>query len=549
MSFRRPTLALALVLALSPAARAGDSNAPVEYPREWGTDLCLGEGGTKVVETSSTATAPEALVDGLAGEGHQWEPSWSNGLPASFTLRLPRVERWNKLVLTTRTAGEGLPKDVELWVGRTQAELHCERTLTLPKKAMQVADFDAVEGQFCKVVIKSTWRDEEVEVGEVALFLHAAAPPRPADGLDLVEVRGGDKLQGDLQGETFPVKGRLFELPVARADLVGAALSEEGDRVYLASGEVLAGELAAETVSVKLASGQRIDLARAKVLSIATRRKADFPGRAEDLVAKGPVLVLDSGERWIVRPKAASLDVETAVGRLTLALDGIQSVTLGQGAEPLDTVVLRGGDTVRGFVLATSFAVKLDLGPEVEVPKASVQRLVMAADETVEGGAPENQRVTLKTGDVLSGTLAGEKLPIRTSYATVEVPLASLDRLEAADAGHVRATLRDGTTVVGRPAVDSVPFELDAGGRVRLPIDRVKKVENWKLSPEASARVDSLVKRLDDPSWPKRDAAKTELARLGRMVLPRLTKLVRAGTPEEKKGAHDVLALIKSDEK
>ena len=533
------------------SARGGDSNGPVDYPREWGPDLCLGENGTKVLETSSSATSPDALVDGIAGEGHQWEPSWSNGLPASFTLRLPRVERWNKLVFTTRTSGEGVPRDCELWVGRTQADLHCERTFSLPKKSVQIADFEPVEGQLAKVVIKNTWRDEEVEVGEVALFLHAAAPPHPTEGQDSVEVRGGDKLLGELLGDEFPLKGRFFELKVPRANLVGAVLSDEGDRVFLATGEVLAGELGVEGLGVKLASGQTVDLPRSKVLTLAMRaRKVEFPGKAEDLAAKGPVVVLDSGERWLARPTVRQLELETVVGRLSLGLDSIQSVTLGQGAEPLDLVVLKGGDSVHGYVLATTFAFKLDLGPEVSVPKAQVQRLVLSSDDSVEGGAPENQRVTLKTGDVLSGSLTAEKLSIRTSYATVDVPLASLDRLEAQDGGRLRASLRDGTTVVGRPAADSVPFQLDAGGgHIDLALERVRKVENWRLPPETLARVDSLVKRLDDPSWPKRDAAKTELARLGKLALPRLTKLVRAGTPEEKKGAQDILALIKIDER
>ena len=64
---RRTGLAALLAVTLAAPAVAGDNpNGPIEYPREWGADLCLGENGTKVVETSSNATSPEALIDGYA---------------------------------------------------------------------------------------------------------------------------------------------------------------------------------------------------------------------------------------------------------------------------------------------------------------------------------------------------------------------------------------------------------------------------------------------------------------------------------------------------
>jgi hypothetical protein len=543
-----------LVLGLVPAARtalAGDSNAPVEYPRDWGPDLCLAENGTRVVETSSTATSADALIDGFAGEGHQWEPSWSNGLPASFTLRLSRVERWNKIVFTTRTAGEGFPRECELWVGKTQADLHCERTFTLAQRNVQIADLDPVEGQYLRIVVKSTWKDEELEIGEVAIFLHAAAPPHAAEGKDSVELRTGDKLLGELQGDAWTFRGRFFEVKIGHSDLVGARLSDDGDRVFLASGEVLAGELRVESVSLKLESGQVVDLPRGKVASLATRaRNGEFPAKPEDLSAKGSVASLESGERWLARPIAPRVEVETTFGRVGFPLEAVQSIAFGQGTEPLDRVVLANGDTFHGFVLAENGEVglKLALGPEVRVPKGVVQQLAFGRELECDPGPPENQRVALKTGDLLSGTLAAENLPLRTSYATVDVPLASLDRLEATEGGRVRVSLRDGTALAGRPAVDALSFDLDAGGRVQLPIDRVRRIENWRLPAATLARVDALVKSLDDPSWPKRDAAKGELARLGRIVLPRLSKVLREGTPEEKKSANDVLALIRSEE-
>src|SRR5581483_4698446 len=155
------TEAALLVFAFALPALAGDNpNAPIEYPKEWGPDLCAAETGAKVVETSSNATSPDTLLDGWANEGHQWEPSWSRGLPASFTTKLSATTRFNKLVFTTRTSGEGYARECELWVGKSLSEMRRERSFGMPRKQLQIADFEAVEALYVKIVVKSCWKEE-----------------------------------------------------------------------------------------------------------------------------------------------------------------------------------------------------------------------------------------------------------------------------------------------------------------------------------------------------------------------------------------------------
>lgn len=537
-----------LVFALAVPALAGDNpNAPIEYPKEWGPDLCLAESGAKVVETSSTATAPEALLDGWANEGHHWEPSWNRGLPAFFTIKLPAVTRFNKLVFTTRTSGEGWPRECELWIGKSLADMRCERSFGLPQKNVQVAEFEAVEAQFVRVVVKTSWKDEELEIGEVALFFHGAAPPRGNDTRDVVELKVGDKLLGDVADDEWKLKTRFGDLTVKRADLTGFTLADDGDRVFFRTGEIVTGELGLDSVKLRLDSGQTLDLARSKVASIGTRRGAqDFPQRTEELLARGSVFQLGD-ERWLGRLDASSITFQTALGAITLAPDAIQNLEVGQGAEPLDRVTLRNGDLLRGILVEEELAVKLALGPRISVTKTQVTRVALAADADANVPlAPENQRFFLKTGDVVSGSLPGEKLKLRTSYATIELDLTALDRLEAQASGKLKATLRDGSVIVGRPVPDVLALDLDAGsGRARIPVDRIHVLENWRLPADLAAKVDALVKKLDDPSWPAREAAKGDLVKLGKIVIPRVTKALRTGDAEAKKNAGEILALLK----
>ncbi len=542
------TEAALLVFVFAATALAGDNpNAPVEYPKEWGANLCAAESGGRVVETSSNATAPEALIDGWANEGHQWEPSWSRGLPASFTLKLPVAARFNKLVFTTRTSGEGYARECELWVGKTLSEMRCERSFGLQQKSVQIADFEAVEALYVRVVIKSAWKDEELEVGEVGIFFHGSAPPRGSETRDTIDLKVGDKLLGDLQDEEWKLKTRFGELAVKRTDLTGFSLGEDGDRVFFKTGEIVSGELSLQSARLRLDSGQTIEVARAKVGSIGMRKgSVDFPQRTDELLPRGSVFTIGE-ERWLGKLEQTTLTLQTSVGSVVLAADSVQGLELGQGAEPLDRVVLRNGDALRGILVEQELSVKLALGPRVTVTKAQITRVALSPEgEAGIAIAPENQRVLLKTGDVVSGSLAGEKLKLRTSYATIDLDLTALDRLEASSGGKLKAFLRDGSFVVGRPIPEVLPLELDAGGsKTRIPVDRIAVLENWRLPVDLAAKVDAFVKRLDDPSWPVREAAKGELVKLGKLSIPRVTKALRTGSAEAKKNAGEVLALLK----
>src|SRR4029077_16974847 len=112
--------------------------------------------------------------------------------------------------------------------------------------------------------------------------------------------------------------------------------------------------------------------------------------------------------------------------------------------------------------------------------------------------------------------------------------------------GKLKAILRDGSFVVGRPIPEVLAIELDAGkGTARVPVDRILVPENWRLPADLGVKVDALTKKLDDPSWPAREAAKGDLVKLGKVVIPRVTRVLRTGTAEAKKNAAEVLATLK----
>jgi hypothetical protein len=263
-------------------------------------------------------------------------------------------------------------------------------------------------------------------------------------------------------------------------------------------------------------------------------------------VARGAVFFVGDGERWIGKLALPTLTFQTPFGQLALPPSGIQAIDLGQGGEALDRVVLRNGDALRGMLVPDELAVTLALGPDVKLSRTVVTRIAFSAEpDPALPSAPENQRFVLKTGDVVSASLPGEKLKLKTSYAAIELELTQIERLEAGDHGKLKAVLRDGSSIVGRPVPDLVEVTLDVGGHARIPVERIDRVENWRLAPDLAAKIDGLVKKLDDASWAVREGAKTDLVKLGKTIIPRVTRLLREGSPEGKKTATELLGLVK----
>src|SRR5262245_51342312 len=82
-------LAVAFVVAAGARVTGQDGDeepkAPpgaIAYPDSYGPNLAAADRGGRVVDATSTAVGPDALLDGALSEGHYWQPDWQKGFPA-----------------------------------------------------------------------------------------------------------------------------------------------------------------------------------------------------------------------------------------------------------------------------------------------------------------------------------------------------------------------------------------------------------------------------------------------------------------------------------
>jgi hypothetical protein len=550
---------LALLIALAPLpARAQDEEKeqPVEYPKEWGPNVAAAARGCKVVESSSTAVGPEAVLDGLVSDGHYWQPDWQKGFPCFFTVSLPRVERIGRVQLTHRPDAS-FPKEVEVWVGLARDGLRLASKIELPPASIQSFEIEAQDASFVKLVIKSSHQEGQIEVGELALFAPVLGAIRGSDTKDVVEPRQGDRLLGELVTESFVFRSRLGETTVARADVFSITLEDQKDgldRALLRSGEVIAGEMTTPRLSMKIEGGATIEIPKDKLRAIGLRKAGgaspDFPARPEQLLARGHVLLLADGGRAVGKFMLDPVVLCGPCGEVKIPLASVQSIDLARGPDLLDRIALKGGDVLRGVVVASELGFQpVAANQPVQLPKAVVARALIAAEP--EGGAPppecQSQRVWLRTGEVVAATVAVDRIKVATGYADVEVDLLSVDRIEGVEGGRLRLVLRDGGVVLGRPERDPFPVDIDAGGgRLLVPVDRIERIENFRLPTELAKQVDEQLAKLGDAEFKVREEAQRELAKIGRPALARLAKAAREGSPEARANAMAVIEKIRA---
>ncbi|HZP42373.1 MAG TPA: hypothetical protein VFD84_12825 [Candidatus Binatia bacterium] len=189
---------------------------------------------------------------------------------------------------------------------------------------------------------------------------------------------------------------------------------------------------------------------------------------------------------WEIWTLALPPDI-VGTGRLRLA----QQV---RGGADVDTVKLRGGDTLRGLVKEPQLRVRAAYGA-VDLPRAAVATVVVGASDK------GLTRIVLANGDTLTGFLETPEIHLaagpRTETVAIE-RIAELSFRASGDAlpndGRFRAVMRNGDSVVVRDSFG--PLHLKVGGRPvdteARQIDRVEFAESGEKATVVLVTGDSL---------------------------------------------------------
>lgn len=376
------------------------------------------------------------------------------------------------------------------------------------------------------------------------------------DLFDVVEIRGGDQMRGNLKETGFKLAtfyGEI-ELPASRViGLINVGEFRPRQLLITTDGEIFGGKLGKETLDLELTSGQTTQIPLSQVARMGYRKRADEP---EEWAMDKPFVSLRSGERVGIEMPSEPIEVVTRYGTLQLAPGSISSILFQSEQHGVHDIYLTDGSKFAGLVRASEFAMTLSggssttqpAGPKqtVHFPSSAISRIQFkaAAEEVDESETPT---IALMNEDRLVGSLSGD-LKLDTAFDTLTINAAEVRKLARGKEGvmDVQVTLWDQSIVSGQLQDPTLKCRLESDVAVAIPIALLEEYSQPRPQPAAGMveKIKATVAQLNADDWKARDRAEAELTSMGPVVISVLKQLRAAQPPEAQQRIDQVLASV-----
>ena len=370
------------------------------------------------------------------------------------------------------------------------------------------------------------------------------------DLLDVIELRSGDVLKGELQAKAWRVDTFYGQIDLPAERVIGLInVGQFRPRQLLVSdqGEIFAGALSQETIGIALSSGQQVNVPLSQVARVGYRKRS---GEPEEIIPTGPVVTLRGGDRVMIDTPAIPIDVITRYGTLKLPADKIAAIAFQSEEHGVHDVLMRDGSRFQGLITTPELTVTLAggaKGQQVKIAHSSILMLQMTLDEI--DIAPDAARIELINGDRLAGQVAGE-LNLDTAFDTIHVVGAQIRGIAPlpVEGGDLQLTLWDGSMVSGQLRQPAIELDSSIGERVQIPASMVHEYLNPRPTPADAAveRVRAIVQRLSADDFKQREQAEQELTQMGTVIIPVLKQLRDTQTPEGQSRIDAVLQKLEA---
>lgn len=201
-------------------------------------------------------------------------------------------------------------------------------------------------------------------------------------------------MTGTVTSESFVVKTLLGDTKIEAEDvalLVGGAGRERPMRLYLRSGEILVGEIQAESLAIKTKEELQLKLEPALLDMLFFRANQEKDGKP--LAGAAAMVTTSSGDRFAVA-KTASTMLKTATpwGAYSFKLNAVRHMWVIRDPAPSRRLVLNDNSRLTVFVTSPALPLESVRWGTVQLPMHALQayhRIDVEAALEIEGGTPE----------------------------------------------------------------------------------------------------------------------------------------------------------------
>ncbi len=371
------------------------------------------------------------------------------------------------------------------------------------------------------------------------------------EGLDIVEMRGGDSYRGTLKIDHFHLQTLYgpVNLPVEKVvSMINIGRYRPSQLLITEEGEVFGGRVDFDSVKVQLTGGQITTVPLAQITRLGYRRR---PGEQDEWNFENKAAAyLRGGERVRVKLPTRAFNLATTSGPIQLDPKVIASIVFQGVDHNVPEVHLIDGTRISALLGASSFDMTLSgLGVEQHacMPAASLLKFSFAAEQETDY---LTAHFILANQDELIGTIGGT-LSLETPFDTLHIEGNQIKKMTHTRSGDhdVTITLWDDSTLSGRLVESHVSCLLKCGVGIRVPVSLIDVYQQPLPfpSPLIIEQIRRIAKDLDADQWRTRDAAQTKLVALGPSAMSVLKQL-RPGAPAESGQRIDLIMNRLTDE-
>lgn len=365
---------------------------------------------------------------------------------------------------------------------------------------------------------------------------------RGSSTADIVELRGGDQMRGDIKLETYGLKTPYGTINLPAKSVAG--IFNVGDYrprqlLVTVDGEIFGGELEQATIPVQLSSGQLTQVPLPQMLRLGYRTPSNDP---PEWRFDQPMVFLTGGERCRIALPTDPIELVTRYGTLKLAPDQISTILLGgSGAQE---VYLSDGSHLTGVVSRSVWPLKMltsTSAEPVQVTSAAIERLQFKAPEiNVGAGSPT---IGLTGTDIVSARLDGQ-IKLVTTFDTLTLSGPEITAISRPNPGlpDVQITMADQSTFRGTIDATTLPIQLTAGPKLDIAVAAIRDYQNPRPFPAQSVvtQANDLIAQLSAADWKQREQVEVQLIAMG----PTIVGVLEDAAPKQEPDARDRLATI-----
>ena len=190
------------------------------------------------------------------------------------------------------------------------------------------------------------------------------------------------------------------------------------------------------------------------------------------------ILLLRNGDKLTGTVVNENFSIRTSYAHIVIESKYIAGINLEGGANNIESIITVNNNRFSGFIDDAFISFKLTNGPQLEIRREKVLKIVFRQRPQETTGMKWRQFMQLKNGDYFHGQILTKDITISTTYAKIPLDFATTESITLIGDANPLTTVKmtNGDTVQGILETEDIEIELDVGSVIEVYQDRIDRI-------------------------------------------------------------------------